>query len=649
MNLMNLRLAYGSERSAESSGKAAAIKALAAVVAIAVASCGGHSTPGPTAAPLENGVAFETGPTLKVVAVPGSATAVVALFPDGRAFYSPDGFNLGGGGATVLAYDGSVQILNLVGLSTGIDALLSNGAVYFSPDGMNLGGGGNTLRATTGSAQVASITQVGEGVNAAFAGGGSIYYSPDGLNLDGGGNSIRIYAGGRSLVRTVAVGPGDAVVSLFDNGTAYYSADDRDIGGGGNTVSATGAAHDAAIILVPVGGGVLTQFASGAVYLSSDGRNLAGGAGTVSVSAWNATLANAPFPPRDSAHGAQFLDRLWVSGGFSNATDENSCFLSCSYFDLWSSLNADGTQWNLTPSFATATTPDPRDTNPQVNDGVMDAPLPTDFYDSYSPIIVWNGQLTAIGSTVWRSVDGVTWLRVNAPQCCNIPAQGPEPAGSRATENSKAFIIGNTLFFLQTDTGEVYSTTDPQAATWTDLGAMPGYPPRCGAAAFALQGKMFVTGGGACDYSKVYNDVWSSSDGVTWTQSATPARWSARLWPCIAVDDNGIAWLAGGYAPTDWNNVGGTITRRYGANHADVWYSRDGNSWRQLKADQGSGLVDDGKLEPRHAATCFVTPGGTEGQLTVIAGTGGPNPDDGDANTLNSIRVLQLPAAQSLP
>lgn len=640
-------LLQSSEKSFGSLGRTAAVLALGGVAALCIASCGHGSSQGPTANAQLNAAA-ETGPAAKVVHVPGSTTAVVALFSDGKAYYSPDGFNLGGGGSTVPAYDGGLLVSSIVGLSNGIDALMSNGVVYFSPDGKNLGGGGATVRASTGVLEVTSITRVGDGVNAAYANGGPVYYSPDGMNLSGGGNSTRIYAGGRTLLQTVVVGPGDAVVSLFDGGVAYYSPDDRDIGGGGNTVSATGTSHVPVTRLVPVGGGVLAQFASGVVYLSPDGRNLAGGGRTIRVPQWNASIPDAPFAPRDSAHGAQFLGHLWVSGGFSNATNANSCFTTCSYFDLWSSTDSLGAAWNTAPSFATATVPDPRDTNPVVNNGVPDAPLPTDFYDSYSAVIVWHGQLTAIGSTVWHSLDGVTWLRNNLADGVT-PAQGPLPVGSRATENSKVMIIGGTLYFLQTDTGEVYSTTDPNAAVWTDLGPMPVYTPRCGAAAFELQGKMFVAGGGACDYSKVYRDVWSSPDGVNWTQSPAPAHWSGRMWPCVAVDDNGIAWLATGYAPTDWNDVDGDLTRRYHANHADVWYSRDGSHWRQLKADAGSGLIDDGKLEPRHAPTCFITPGGPEGQLTIIAGTGGPDPDDSDANTLNSIRVLPLPAAATLP
>jgi len=609
-------------------------------------SCGGGSSSSDPVNAAVMGSSEETGAYSKAVKVAGGP-AVVALFPDGRAFYSPDGFNFGGGGNTVSAYNGTLLVKDIVGLGGGILALLSNGSAYLSPDGQNLGGGGATLAAYRGSNQIGMLVQVGSGVDAVFANGSSAYYSPDGLNLGGGGNTVRIYAGSAQLQQIVPVGPGDAVVARFAGGAAFYSPDNRDLGCGTNTVSAAAAASPAITRLVPVGGGVLVEFADGKVYLSPDGKNLGGGGGTIADPAWDPTPGNGPFPARDSAHGAMFLGRMWLSGGFADPLNSNSCFSTCSFYDLWSSTDSQGLSWNTSPAFATGTTPNPCDANPIDHDGVQDAPLPTDFYDSYSALTVWNGQLTAIGSTVWRSVDGVTWLRNNLAD--GTAAPGPLAGLTRANENVRALAVGGALYFLQPDTGNVFRSTDPNAAVWTFSGVIPGFTPRCGAAAFTLLGKMWVTGGGACDYSRVYNDIWSSPDGVNWTQSPNPAPWSARMWPCVALGHDGVLWLAGGYAQTDWNKSG-TLTVRYGANHADVWYSRDGIDWKQLKADAGSGLPDDGKLEPRHAATCYVA-GATTGSasLVMIAGTGGSDPNGGDARVINSIRVLPLPAAASLP
>jgi hypothetical protein len=401
--------------------------------------------------------------------------------------------------------------------------------------------------------------------------------------------------------------------------------------------------------IVQVGGGVITQFNNGNMYLSPDGQNLAGGGATVSVAKWDTSIANGPFGARDSAHGTVFGGHLWLSGGFDDPTGSDSCFDTCSYFDLWGSTDPSGTAWPGSASFATATTPDPRDTYPIANNGVQDAPLPTDFYDSYSALVVWNSNLFALGATVWSSADGTHWARQTLADG-KTAAPGPV-YGSMATENSRALVLNGTLFFLQLDSGNVYSTTDVSAATWTALGPITGFQPRCGAAAFVLAGKLWIEGGGACDYSASYNDIWSSPDGVTWTQGGTPAQWSARMWPSIAPGDDGIVWLVGGYAPTDWNNINGTITPRYSVNRSDVWYTKDGATWKQFKTDYGSGLTDGNALEPRHAATSYVsTPAGGAGKsLVVVAGTATPTPATNSNHVSNTIRTLALPATSALP
>ncbi|HEY6824399.1 MAG TPA: hypothetical protein VI195_08155 [Steroidobacteraceae bacterium] len=607
--------------------------------------CGSGSGSGNGITNASNASLQETGPADKIVPVPGTATAVVAIFPDGKANYSPDGFNLGGGGATISAYSGQLQVLDVVAVASGVDALFSDGSVFFSPDGKDLGGGGRSVSAYSGGQAITSLVPVGAGVDAIFANGASVYYSPDGLNLGGGGRSILIYsAGHQGVAHIIAVGPGDAVDTLFADGSVFYSPDNRNLADGGATVSATGGSHLTVQHLVQVGGGVLAEFGNGSVYLSPDGQNLAGGGRTIQVLSWNTAIADGPFAARDSAYGAEFLGRLWLSGGYADSTNSNSCFTTCSFFDLWSSTDIQGATWNPTPSFATTTTPDPRDASPVVNGGVQDVAVPTDFYDPYSALVVWNGELTAIGSSVWRSSDGVSWVRNNQPD----GSASPGPLSQRASENSRAAVAAASLFVIQTDTGEVYRSSDAHAAVWADLGAIPGFAPRCGAAVFAMSGKIWIEGGGACDYSQVYHDIWSSSDGTTWMQNGATAAWSARMWPCVASGD-GITWLAAGYAPTDWNNTGGTVVPRYGANHADVWYTRDGSNWKQFKADVGSSLSDDGGLEPRHAPTCYVAGAAPARNLVIIAGTGGSDPNDASAEVLNSIRAVPLPQAASLP
>jgi hypothetical protein len=617
-------------------------------IVVVLAGCGGGSGgasdgSAANAPPSEDTLstpAPELGPYLKVVPI-GTSGAVLALFPDGQAYYSPDGLNLGGGGSTVSATNGQGTVVDVVAVNGGVDALMSDGTVFFSPDGQNLVGGGGTVRAEKGG-DIASLTPIGSGVDAVVADGGFVYYSPDGLNLDGGGGSVSAYPGGTTVSQIVPTGTGNAVLVLFADGRAFYSPDNRNLGGGGNTTAATTTGDVARV--VKVGGGILAQSSDGHVRLVEDGQQL--DSGGVAVESW-VTLEDAPFAPRDSAHGAVFAGRLWVSGGFSIPSSVPGCTSTCSYYDLWSSTDLSGTSWNTSPSFATATEPNPRDLVGTPDDGLEGVTTPTDFYDAYSALVVWNGELTAIGATVWRSADGVSWHR-DVLHDGATPAPGPLPVA--ATENTRALLLGNAVFVIQTDSGEVYRSTDASASTWTDLGPIAGFAPRCGPVAFVLQGRIWVEGGGACDYSRVYNEIWSSADGVHWTQSPTSADWSARMWPCVAASPDGVMWLATGFAPTDWNGSSGSPVVRYGANHSDAWYSRDGIHWQQFKADLGSQLPDDGVLEPRHAPTCFVTGDAVSGlNLLIVAGSGGRDPSGANARTLNSIRTLPVPTANLLP
>jgi len=127
--------------------------------------------------------------------------------------------------------------------------------------------------------------------------------------------------------------------------------------------------------------------------------------------------------------------------------------------------------------------------------------------------------------------------------CCS------RPAPLRAGENSRAVALGASLFFLQPDAGTVFSTTDPNAVSWTSLGTIPGFTPRCGGRVFVLLGKIWIEGGGACDYSQTFNDIWSSQTAsigptVPWLPNGPP-----ECCPALHPEVMGSFWLAGGMRP----------------------------------------------------------------------------------------------------
>ncbi|GEM_PF-3299765 len=643
-------------------------------LAVALASCGGGSgggtvaptsstvsslgdgnAVGPPADTSQNAWPIETGPAQTIVAVGSTPGAVVALFPDGAAYYSPDGYNLAGGGNSRMAYAGPPSIVQIAPAGGGVVALFASGQAYFSPDGMNLGGGGATLVASNPLLSVLSIVAVPSGIDAIAGSDSAVYFSPTGLGLTGGHGTTIAFGGGQVVSQIVPVGPGDAVLTLMANGAAYYSPDNRLLGGGGATISATSTTGGKIVRLVPAGGGglfteVAVPYSSGIqpedeVFYSADGKDITGGGATVRVDDWQ-QLGRANFGVRDSAQGAVFQGRLFLSGGFRGYLGSNSCFYTCSYFDLWASSDLSGASFGTAPVFQTASAPNPRDAQSEVNNGVLDDPQPTDFYDAYSPIVVWQGQLVAIGDTIWTSSDGSTWQRQNHPD--GTPIDGPEPR--RAGENSRAVVFGSYLYFIEQQTGDVQRTASGNASVWTDLGPIPNFGSRCGAIVFVTAGRLWLEGGGACDYSATYNDIWYTDDGLNWYHSDRVAAWSPRLWSCVAVDASGVAWMVGGFTATDWNNVGGVLSRRYSVNFDDAWYSKNGVDWHQFKAELGSQLPDDGVLFSVHAPTCLIGQASDGSpQLVVIAGKSGPDANDHDSNVGNFVQTLHLPTAAELP
>ena len=108
--------------------------------------------------------------------------------------------------------------------------------------------------------------------------------------------------------------------------------------------------------------------------------------------------------------------------------------------------------------------------------------------------------------------------------------------------------------------------------TWTLATGKAAWAPRAYHQAVVHEGKMWVVGGG--NYVPGYqgfNDVWSSEDGVHWTEVMAAAPWPARLWFSAAVYRR-CMWVLGG-----WSRVPET-------NWGDAWFSRDGKEWTQLES-----------------------------------------------------------------
>ena len=136
---------------------------------------------------------------------------------------------------------------------------------------------------------------------------------------------------------------------------------------------------------------------------------------------------------------------------------------------------------------------------------------------------------------------------------------------------------------------DVWSSTD--GATWTETPTVgPMWAPR-GLVdnAVSFDGRMWLIGGGTYEdpeegreWREFRNDVWSTADGVHWEKAPEFAPFTTRTHHNVAVFD-GRLWVIGGHDDFD--------------NREDAWYTADGRNWYD---GSGAGFV------PRHAGSAWV-------------------------------------------
>lgn len=182
----------------------------------------------------------------------------------------------------------------------------------------------------------------------------------------------------------------------------------------------------------------------------------------------------------------------------------------------------------------------------------------------------YNGRLPdASGSNeVWSSADGAKWN-----QETKAAGWSPRLGAGIVVFGDKLWILGgNEQYYYGDETtlkNDVWSS--PDGVSWTQVAAAAPWSPRAYHQAIVHNGKIFVMGGG--NYSPTYaafNDVWSSDDGAHWEQVTPQAEWHERIWFSSVVYRDHL-WVLGG-----WSN---NPSRNWG----DAWFSRDGKDWSELK------------------------------------------------------------------
>jgi hypothetical protein len=273
---------------------------------------------------------------------------------------------------------------------------------------------------------------------------------------------------------------------------------------------------------------------------------------TADAAHWTRLAAHTDWRPRGFFAAVELHDRIFLFGGFKYQRPSNVIA------DVWSS--GDGVSWTASP-----------------------AP-PWEEREDFGAValhdkIVLFGGLTYRDppqgdqfrnfSDVWTSEDGKAWSRI---------AQNAPWGGRRGF----AFTVFNDRIFLAGGFdvagrryNDVWSSAD--GATWRQEAAAAPWAARGGARLEAFKGKLWLVGGSE-DLPGLMgvNDVWSSPDGVTWTQEVAEAPWQGRWDHVLWVERKGLPdeqlCLFGGF-----NIELGGKREFYG----DVWSTGDGKTWQQ--------------------------------------------------------------------
>ena len=243
---------------------------------------------------------------------------------------------------------------------------------------------------------------------------------------------------------------------------------------------------------------------------------------------WQSVTMTAPWAARDGAGLLSYQGKMWLLGGWNPDPALREFFPLICNNEVWSS--ADGAKWTLVK--------------------------PNTFKDpSFDPASDWEGRHTAgyavyrdkmwiIGgdcnqkhyqNDVWNSTDGATWNYVNkgkdvpwAPRVLHYTVVHDDKLWVIGGQSMPAFAGGEEKFYRDAWTstdGIEWQKITPQEPCWSARGMIGG--------SAVMNGRIWILGGGTYEtpttpQRKFHNDVWSSADGIEWTQHTAEAPWHPR-------------------------------------------------------------------------------------------------------------------------
>jgi hypothetical protein len=347
--------------------------------------------------------------------------------------------------------------------------------------------------------------------------------------------------------------------------------------------------------------------------------------------AWTQATTAAPFLSRYRHAAFVANNKLWVLGGEGNAAGADGAPSA----DAWSTT--DGFAWTreqtsgLARSYLSSVVQETAPSRATLIGGIQlgysnnvwqttngtdwsEQSTHAQFSSGMHYGVEFNGQLWVVGGSaidgtvngmvsnaIWRSSDGLNWSQVATSGTIFPPRTGH----TITAFNNQLWVIGG--FDNAANVGgtnrvmnDIWSSSD--GITWTQHAPAGGtvFSPRQGHDVAVFDGKLWVIGGTGA--SGDLNDVWSSVDGIAWVSGTANAAFSARSAHRVVVLNN-VMWLI----------AGGTVT---GLN--DVWSSTDGVTWTQAQ-----------QIGQTFPARTWHSAQVVNGRMYVIAGVRDTNYDTG--------------------
>ncbi len=193
-------------------------------------------------------------------------------------------------------------------------------------------------------------------------------------------------------------------------------------------------------------------------------------------------------------------------------------------------------------------------------------------------------------ATVYSSTDGVTWTDLAA----DTPAENkftPRAEPMVANMNGDLFLVGGSSVAYgasQSAIGDAWKSTNG-GVSWTNLEANFGadFVPRTKSELLVYKDELYLIGGFSKNPKTYYNDIYKSTDGVSWTKLAMVTPFDAVAGHiCYIYNDR--FYLIGGDVLTDVLDEDGNITTT--PSNA-MWVSDDaGLNWTKVT----EGALPDG-------------------------------------------------------